>query len=151
MNPQSRRKQAGLSLIELMVAVAILAILALVAYPTYTAQVEKSRRAVAKEALLEIAQGLERCYTQFLAYNDAGCQLLFNGQNVALPFTAPRTGTAYYTISATTLTASAFTLQAVPVAGTSQANDTACAAFTVNNLGARAATDSGGAANPVCW
>ncbi len=56
-------RQRGLTLVELMVVVAVMAIIATVAYPLYTAQVQKSRRADAKVALETIAMAQERFYT----------------------------------------------------------------------------------------
>lgn len=47
--------QRGFTLIELMIAVAIVAIIAAVAYPSYTKQVQKSNRRAAQAEMLEIA------------------------------------------------------------------------------------------------
>ena len=57
------KRHKGLTLIELMVVVAVLAILSAVAYPLYTNQVQKSRRADAKTALQTIALAQERFFT----------------------------------------------------------------------------------------
>jgi type IV pilus assembly protein PilE len=46
----------GFSLIELMVAVSIVAILAAIAYPSYLSHMAKSRRASAQAALMDVAQ-----------------------------------------------------------------------------------------------
>ena len=50
----------GFSLIELMIAVAIVGILAGIAYPSYQESVRDSRRADAKGALLGFANSMER-------------------------------------------------------------------------------------------
>src|SRR5690242_20333581 len=52
----------GFTLIELMVAVVIISILVAVAYPAYQDQINRSRRAEGKAALLKAAQLLERNY-----------------------------------------------------------------------------------------
>lgn len=76
------RPQGGFTLIELMITVAIVAILAAIAYPAYTEQVAKSRRAEAKAMLMEVMGAQERFYslnstyttslTATLGYPDAG-------------------------------------------------------------------------------
>jgi prepilin-type N-terminal cleavage/methylation domain-containing protein len=58
-----RATQRGLTLIELMIVLAVMAIIAAVGYPLYTNQVQKSRRADAKIALESVAMVEERFYT----------------------------------------------------------------------------------------
>jgi type IV pilus assembly protein PilE len=62
------KKQAGFTLIELMITVAIIAILASIAYPSYLEQVTKTRRADGKAKLMEIMQAQEREYTLNYSY-----------------------------------------------------------------------------------
>ena len=49
------RAQNGVTLIELMVVAGIVALLAAIAYPSYDRYVVRSKRAVAQNALLQIA------------------------------------------------------------------------------------------------
>ena len=66
-------RNRGFTLIEVMIVVAIGAILAAIAFPSYARYVEQARRADAKAALLDAAQRLERCHTQFNAYDHPQC------------------------------------------------------------------------------
>ncbi|WP_281245178.1 type IV pilin protein [Halomonas saccharevitans] len=64
----SPRLSAGFTLIELMIAVAIIGILASIAYPSYQGYVERSNLAEAKSALMEAAGRMERRYTSKYKY-----------------------------------------------------------------------------------
>lgn len=129
----------GFSLIELMAVVAIVGILAAIAYPAYTSYVRQGNRIDAKDALVNASQVLERCYSQYYAYNAAACP--------ALPTTSQN---GYYSIAANpATTASTYSLVATPVAGTAPAHDSQCTSFTVTNTGVQSATGTAGSS--VCW
>jgi type IV pilus assembly protein PilE len=61
---QQQRRTRGFSLIELMVVVSIVAILAAVAYPSYQRQIAAGRRSAAQAELMQLAQFMERLYTE---------------------------------------------------------------------------------------
>ena len=56
-------KQRGFSLIELMIAVAVVGLIASIAYPSYLDYVRKANRAEAQGSILELAQWMEREFT----------------------------------------------------------------------------------------
>ncbi|MEO9524989.1 type IV pilin protein [Marinobacter alexandrii] len=131
-------KNGGFTLLELVIAVAIIGIIVAIAFPAYQNQVEDTRRRTAQADLLELAQWMERRYSNGFDYRDAG-------NNPALPFTqSPQDGTAFYNLSFTAAIArDAYTLQAVPTGA--QAGDD-CGTLTIDEQGNR------GAALPAgCW
>lgn len=133
----------GFTLIELMIAVAVLAIIVGIAYPSYLEQIRKTRRSDAKIALLNLAQTMERNYTEANRYDQDSA-----GNTFTLPYTeAPKDeATKYYDLTLQSVSSSAFTLQATPKGA--QAGDTKCTSFTLTHTGAKNATGSD-AAN--CW
>jgi len=138
-------RQAGYTLIELMITVSILALLARIAYVSYISMVQKSNRSDAKDALVNDAQTLERCYSQYFYYQATGTQ-------PACPTLQTQSSNKLYTIAATFPTTTSFTITATPAAGGSQANDSKCASFTIDNLGNQKATNSSSTDNSsYCW
>ncbi|WP_375541063.1 type IV pilin protein [Nitrosomonas sp.] len=130
----------GFTLIELMIAIAIVGIIAAVALPSYQNYVRQSNRAVAKAILHENAQFMEQFYTENNRYDqDSG------GNAVALPIIqSPRTGAAQYNITLQPVGNATFTLQAVP-AGTMVGD--VCGTLTLTNTGLQGA--GGNVAD--CW
>lgn len=64
----STRRTAGFTLIELMIAVAVIGILASIAYPQYRGYVERARVSDGQSGLMQAVQEMERCYTVNGAY-----------------------------------------------------------------------------------
>jgi type IV pilus assembly protein PilE len=71
------RHMRGVTLLELMIVVVIVAILATIAYPNYREFVARAKRNEAKAALLQIAQNQERFYLQNNTYTTDMTQLGF--------------------------------------------------------------------------
>ncbi len=114
----------GFTLIELMIAVAIIAIIAAIAYPSYQDSVRKAKRLEVQAELTDLAEKLQRYRVvnfTFLQPNGNPITLTQLGQTV--PLTFPRQGQALYTITLTDVTANTWTLNAVPISGTSQQTD----------------------------
>ena len=126
-----RKKVAGFTLIELLVAVVIISILSAIAYPMYQDQVRKSRRGIAKGALLELSQFMERNFTVANSYAQDSDG---NAINTAwLPFdTSPADGTAYYDLTIVVVSGT-YTLTATPVAGLQDADR--CGTLDLDSVG----------------
>jgi len=127
-------RMAGVTLIELMVVVVIVAILVSIAVPAYRSHVVKTNRKAAQSCLAEAAQYMERFYTTKLTYEDAdpnpGC---YSDANLG----------ARYTFEATPApTQSAYTLTATPKG---PQVDTQCGVLSIKQDGARSPT------TPGCW
>lgn len=129
-----RRLTRGFTLIELMVAVAIIGILTSIALPAYQEYVLTTNRAKAKACMSEYAQFMERYYTTNMTYIDAapalGCQ---DEGGLA----------SRYTITVSDLGARAYTITATAIG--SQTKDR-CGNLGLNQLGAKTASGAG-----TCW
>jgi type IV pilus assembly protein PilE len=129
-----------------MIVVAVMAILATVAYPLYTEQVRKVRRADGRTAVEMVALAQERFFTVNGRYN-------VNLGSVIIDATSPlRTGASpegYYNVAVaagpTGTIATSFIVTATPVAGRSQAGDSDCTQMTLNSTGTRSGTGT------KCW
>ena len=157
MQTNEQTTQTGFTLIELLISVAIVALLAAVAVPAYTGYVEKARRSDATTGLTKIAAELERCYTQFSTYDNAGCSFGFvsNGAlrnvNPAALVAGIPSEEGDYTLNLAG-TSQTYTLTAIATAAGRQANDDVCDTFTLTNVGEKNSTPApaAGADNP-CW
>jgi type IV pilus assembly protein PilE len=130
-----RSRAAGVTLIELMIVLLIVAILAGIAFPSYQSHVVKTNRAAARACLMEASQFLERYYTTNLTYVggpvNPGCALDANMQT-------------RYTFTAPTLTQRTYVLAATPI-GVQLAHDTQCGTLGIDQTNARTPTTAG------CW
>ena len=122
--------QSGFSLIELMIAVAIIGILAAIAYPSYQDSIRRSARADAQADLMELAQTSERFFTTNNRYDQTRAGVAY-----VLPFAqSPRsaTGVRYNIAFVSAAPGLAYVLQAVPIGP--QVDDK-CGTLTINQLG----------------
>lgn len=134
----------GFTLIELMITVAIVAILAAIAYPSYQEQVRRSNRTEGERTLMEAAQRLERCFTEYNAYNNANCSVA--SPTGAFPF---NTENGHYSISVAS-TANTFTLTATRTS--SMMTSDRCGNFTLTQTGAKGIVSAAsGLTVADCW
>jgi type IV pilus assembly protein PilE len=118
-------RNSGFTLIELMIAVAILAIVAAVALPLYTQYSQRTYRAEAQADLLNCAQGLERYAAENFSYNGAALADVCDPRSV---------DQNRYNIGLNIPADDQFTLTATPVAGATMDGD---GIVTYDNTGNR--------------
>jgi type IV pilus assembly protein PilE len=159
MRAQTQRhkaKPAGFTLIELMIAVAIVGILATIAATSYQRQVMQSHRTDARTALLDLAGREEKLFSTTNLYSAIPSVLGYGTATTAVSFpVGSSNGTNYYNVLITTpdpnqpANPNSYTITATPIAGSPQAADTMCTSLTVNQLGQQTATPAANAA--TCW
>jgi type IV pilus assembly protein PilE len=163
MNLQINRRVRGFTLVELMVVVVIAAILLAVASPLYLSQIRQSRRTDARTAILDLAGRGERYFsTNASSYTAVPTNLGYAAFGAGTPV-----GSGYYYISTVCTPACApsaaaipsYSIIVLPVAGKSQALDTACQGFAVDSTGEQWAETGGAwlqntpanASAAACW
>ncbi|HFC8547790.1 TPA: type IV pilin protein [Neisseria meningitidis] len=118
--------QKGFTLLELLIAVAILSILTLIAYPSYKAYTRRIRLSEVKSTLLMNAQNLERYYRQKGTFDNYDPTKLKRNK--------------YFNITLSKVTPDHFTLQAVPDPAT---NEGETCIVTLNDGGTLSAAGNG--------
>ena len=150
------RAARGFTLIEVVVAIAIVGIIAAVAIPSFADSMRKSRRSDAFAALSVVQQAQERWRANRATYA-ASVSNAADGDppGLALPATTLR---GYYSITLSGATATGYTALATAVAGTTQANDGNCVRLrVVMNAGnitygsAASGGDFDTSVNNRCW
>ncbi|HEB63261.1 MAG TPA: prepilin-type N-terminal cleavage/methylation domain-containing protein [Gammaproteobacteria bacterium] len=117
-------RKTGFSLIELLVAIAIIGILAGVAYPSYVDSVKKSHRADAQGGLMDFAAAMARYQSQNLTY--VGAAPTVPGTPAPATFAAQipvHSNKKTYNLTIQAVTASTYTLRATPISGGPQDGD----------------------------
>jgi len=147
---KSRNAQRGFSLIELMIVVAIIAIISAFAYPSYQRYVIKTKRSVAQNALLQVADRQQ----QFFMDNKSFAANMTNLGFPANPYVVDDSGTptvasdgdAVYSLSLSNVTATTWTATAAPLQG-QLSRDTYCGSLSITQTGAKGKSG----ASDDCW
>lgn len=122
------KKQSGFTLIEVMIAVAIIGILAAIAVPSYGDYVVRSNRTEAQRELVRFANLQEQYYIDFRAYA-SDLTKLGASKN---PFL---TESGLYSIKASSENGG-FTLTAAPL-GSQKSRDKKCQTISITSAGKR--------------
>jgi type IV pilus assembly protein PilE len=148
-NPAHLR-QAGVTLIELMVVVAIVAAVFAFAFPSYERYIVRAKRAVGQNVLMQVADRQQ----QFFMDNKRFAADLTNLGFTANPFiidddsasTVAGDIDAVYSVALSNVTATTWTATATPLNG-QLSRDTSCGNLTINQAGAKGKSGSG----DNCW
>jgi type IV pilus assembly protein PilE len=137
----------GFTLLELLMAIAVIGILAAIAIPSYQLQMQKSRRTDAMSALSALQIEMEKFRGNCTSYPDTrsnadDCA----GRTIDFPATSNE---GYYNISIAAATANSYTIEADPTGV--QADDTGCdpMRITVDNTHPKGEKGNGGGGD--CW
>lgn len=143
----AQARAAGFTLIEILIALVIVAITTLLAASTYRKQLQRGHRAQAAQSLLLAAAEQEKFHLAngtYVSRLDASA----GADPPGLPV-ASRTPGGHYTIAVTLATAAEF--RVVATASGSQ-SDPACHTMSIDESGRRQATGAGGADSAArCW
>jgi type IV pilus assembly protein PilE len=147
-----KRRRCGFSLIELLIALAIVAILSAIAWPGYGAMIQRAHRNDARFALLRLQQLQERHYATHLRY--AG--QLGTAADPDTLVAASRSEGGRYLLSITAAEdGQGYTATATVRDGGAQARDSQCRQLSVDHSGQRRSAGVTGAwanADPHrCW
>ncbi len=139
-----RRRHGGVTLVELLVVMAIVAVLGLIAVPSYRQYSIRAQRTEAKTALLQLATNQERFYLQNNTYSN---------DPVALGFPLGTSENGVYTLNVPLADTLTFQATATPtpgggVSGRTMTSDAECAQFGIDAQGLRTAEPD---PNTRCW
>lgn len=142
-----RRLSAGFTLVELLIAIVIVAILSAIAIPSYRSYVLRARREDATSALMRVQAAEEKFFLQNNAYtaNLAGAP----PAGIGIGATSDN---GYYALAlALTNGGAGFTATATPTATGGQTDDAKCATYTIDQTGNKTATGTDPTPNQTCW
>lgn len=139
-----KRHFRGFTLIELVIAIAIIGVLAAVAYPSYLAQVRRANRSAAQQFMNDVASREQQVLLDQRSYVAVTATAYFpnspSAANPGIGLTVPTTTNGKYdfVVAAPAPTASAplptFAITATPVVGSFQASD---GVLTLDSSGAK--------------
>ena len=134
--------RTGFTLIEVMVALVIVAITATYAFASYRRYVLRSYRLEAVAGLLTVAAAQEKFYLAHGHYSD-------NLAGLRIPSVTPR---RRYALTIELADAGAFRILAMPVEDGGQTDDMDCRQFSIDESGRRQARDGAGDdSTNRCW
>lgn len=131
----------GFTLLELMIAVAVVGILAAIAYPSYMEHIRKSRRAEAQGVLMDIAMRQQQSLLDARRYATTVA-----GLNIAVPDQV----SAHYTIEVSAPTSTGIPTFSATATPTGDQTKDKCGTLGLDQTGTKTAKKSGSSVSG-CW
>ena len=128
------RKQAGFTLMELLIVIAIISILASIGYTSYAGYMVEARRGEAVSSLLELSQAQEKYYLDNNIYARERSELGVDESTYA---------SNYKIIIKSAGTRQSYTLHAIAKSSGAQTGDTDCQEIVFDSVGTKTPT--------LCW
>jgi len=148
--PAAKHRALGVTLLEVLVVVAIVGVLAAIGYPSYTQYITRTNRAVAKAAVLQVADRQEQFFADNKRYSASLVQLgyaadgfMLNDEGAAV---ADGDSQRIYSVALSNTSATTFTVNAAPQLRQSD-RDQQCQTLTLTHTGRRGQTGPG----DNCW
>ena len=133
-----RNRTSGFTLIELMIVIAVLGVIVAIGYPSYQEQVRKARRAEGMGELLEMADRMERRYSDQMPATYAGIKAdALYGIDTADDMRPTTNG--HYKLNIVSADTIQFTISAIPQGP--QTKDK-CGTFTMTSQGVKTVSGS---------
>ena len=142
-----RKRERGVTLVELMTVVIVVAILASIAIPSYRTYLLRSQRTAAKTALMNIQAAQEKFFLQNNRYSSSLTAAPVDG-GLGLPGV---TEGGYYDLAINAPGGTMFTATAKPRVGGGQTEDKKCTEFSIDQNGKRVALQGATDNTETCW
>jgi type IV pilus assembly protein PilE len=145
------QKQGGVTLIELMIVIVILALIASFAYPSYMNYVVDTKRTAATSILLQVADRQQQFFMDNKRFTNDLTNLGFAANPLVIaddgrPMASAASSDSTYSVALSNVTATTYTITAAPLNGQA-ARDAECGSLTLNQ--ALLKGSSGGGRD--CW
>jgi type IV pilus assembly protein PilE len=136
-----RKRQSGVTLMELLTVIIVISILASLAVPSYRRYLLRAQRSDATTALLRMQSAQEKHFLQYGVYvtTTASIPNATTAGGLGLSTVSER---GFYNITVANPNGTGYTLTATPVAGGGQSADTGCVSFSVTEAGTKQAFNS---------
>jgi type IV pilus assembly protein PilE len=144
-------KQRGVTLIELMIVIVILALIASFAYPSYMNYVVDAKRTAATSILLQVADRQQQFFMDNKRFTNDLTNLGFAANPLVIaddgrPMAGAGAADSTYSVSLSNVTATTYTITAAPLNGQAD-RDAKCGSLTLN----QALTKGSSGGDSDCW